>query len=139
MLSTNLGNSGKVMLYLFLTIGLVLGVTAFILVLTKKCEQCKTEGLNFNLVNDLGKTLENDVRETRDQICDKASVPFCKLCLNSPEAMTAVSNSAYNSCKSASNTYHSKLDECRGSTACEAIAAGYGLGQCVSIFNDHCK
>ena len=36
MLSANLGNSGKVMLYLFLTIGLVLGVTAFILVLTKK-------------------------------------------------------------------------------------------------------
>lgn len=87
----------------------------------------------------MGTKLENDVHETRDQICDRASVPFCRVCLNSPEAMTAVSNSAYKSCKSVSNTYHSKLDDCRGRSACEVIVAGYGLGQCVSIFNHHCK
>ena len=90
MLSTNLGNSGKIMLYLFLTIGLVLGVTAFILVLTKKCEQCKTEGLNF--IGPVSKWAEKGVEkqvekrknDAKKDACKIGSKSFCSVCIHKP-------------------------------------------------------
>lgn len=136
MISTNFKNSGKIMLYLLLIIGLVLGITAFILVLTKKCKQSTKEG--YDLLSSLGKELKNDVDESKTKLCDKTSVQFCKVCLNAPRAIGAISRDAYRSCMKASNTYHDALDSCGGRRTCEVAAATAGLSKCVPIYKQNC-
>ena len=130
MLSTNLGNSGKIMLYLFLTIGLVLGVTAFILVLTKKCEQCKTEDYNpFS-------SLENSIKK---RACTVGSKSFCSVCLNSPRTTIAygANTEQIDDCITISQKYKQgmKCDK----TGCKTAIHNGAMGQCIhKVYNAIC-